>query len=155
MPVKKLREFLDSQHIKYITIDHSPAYTAREVASSALVPRREFAKTVIVKLDGRNAMAVVPASRHVNLGRLATLAGAQQAELASEEEFQALFPGCEVGAMPPFGNLYDMDVFVDEILHEDDDIVFNASSHIQVIRMSYDDYQALVKPIVGNFAVKE
>ena len=155
MPVKKLREFLDSQNIKYITIDHSPAYTAREVASSALVPRREFAKTVIVKLDGRNAMAVVPASRHVDLGRLAALAGAQQAELASEEEFQALFPGCEVGAMPPFGNLYDMDVFVDEILHEDDDIVFNAGSHIQVIRMAYEDYQALVQPTVGDFAVKE
>jgi Ala-tRNA(Pro) deacylase len=78
MPVKKLREFLDSQNIKYITIDHSPAYTAREVASSALVPRREFAKTVIVKLDGRNAMAVVPASRHVDLGKLAAVAGAQE-----------------------------------------------------------------------------
>jgi Ala-tRNA(Pro) deacylase len=155
MPVKKLREFLDSQNIKYITIDHSPAYTAREVASSALVPRREFAKTVIVKLDGRNAMAVVPASRHVDLGKLAAVAGAQEAVLASEEEFQALFPGCEVGAMPPFGNLYEMDVFVDEILHDDDDIVFNAGSHIQVIRMSYDDYQALVKPTVGSFAIKE
>lgn len=155
MPVKKLREFLDSQHIKYITIDHSPAYTAREVASSALVPRREFAKTVIVKLDGRNAMAVVPASRHVDLGKLAALAGVQEAVLASEEEFQALFPGCEVGAMPPFGNLYEMDVFVDEILHDDDDIVFNAGSHIQVIRMSYEDYQALVKPTVGSFAIKE
>lgn len=155
MPVKKLREFLDSQNIKYITIDHSPAYTAREVASSALVPRREFAKTVIVKLDGRNAMAVVPASRHVDLGKLAAVAGAQEAVLASEEEFQALFPGCEVGAMPPFGNLYEMEVFVDEILHDDDDIVFNAGSHIQVIRMSYDDYQALVKPMVGSFAIKE
>ena len=155
MPVKKLREFLDSQNIKYITIDHSPAYTAREVASSALVPRREFAKTVIVKLDGRNAMAVVPASRHVDLGKLAAVAGAQEAVLASEEEFQALFPGCEVGAMPPFGNLYEMEVFVDEILHDDDDIVFNAGSHIQVIRMSYDDYQALVKPTVGSFAIKE
>jgi Ala-tRNA(Pro) deacylase len=155
MPVKKLREFLDSQNIKYITIDHSPAYTAREVASSALVPRREFAKTVIVKLDGRNTMAVVPASRHVDLGKLAAVAGAQEAVLASEEEFQALFPGYEVGAMPPFGNLYEMDVFVDEILHDDDDIVFNAGSHIQVIRMSYDDYQALVKPTVGSFAIKE
>jgi Ala-tRNA(Pro) deacylase len=155
MPVKKLREFLDSQNIKYITIDHSPAYTAREVASSALVPRREFAKTVIVKLDGRNAMAVVPASRHVDLGKLAAVAGAQEAVLASEEEFQALFPGCEVGAMPPFGNLYEMDVFVDEILHDDDDIVFNAGSHIQVIRISYEDYQALVKPTVGSFAIKE
>jgi Ala-tRNA(Pro) deacylase len=91
----------------------------------------------------------------VDLGKLAAVAGAQEAVLASEEEFQALFPGCEVGAMPPFGNLYEMDVFVDEILHDDDDIVFNAGSHIQVIRISYEDYQALVKPTVGSFAIKE
>lgn len=154
MPVRKLRQFLDSHHIKYIVIDHSPAYTAREVAASALVPRREFAKTVIVHLDGRPAMAVVPASRHVDLTKLAAAAGAKQATLASEEEFQKLFPGCEVGAMPPFGNLYDMEVYVDDMLREDDDIVFNAGSHVQVVRMEYDDYQRLVQPVLGEFAVK-
>lgn len=154
MPVGKLRQFLDSHQIKYIVIDHSPAYTAREVAASALVPRREFAKTVIVHLDGRAAMAVLPASRHVDLQKLARLAGASAATVADEQEFQELFPGCEVGAMPPFGNLYEMPVYVDDMLREDDDIVFNAGSHIQVIRMEYDDYQRLVQPVVGEFAVQ-
>ena len=99
-------------------------------------------------------MAVVPASRHVDLAKLADTAGAKQATLATEEEFQQLFPGCEVGAMPPFGNLYDMDVYVDDMLREDDDIVFNAGSHVQVVRMEYEDYQRLVQPVLGEFAVK-
>ena len=155
MPVQKLREFLDSHHIKYITIDHSPAYTAREVASSALVPRREFAKAVMVIIDGRMVMAVLPASRHVDLKLLARTAGADNAVLATEDEFRNRFPDCEVGAMPPFGNLYDLPVYVDDMLREDDDIVFNAGSHVQVVRMAYADYEDLVKPVIGRFATKE
>ena len=155
MPVEKLREFLDSHHIKYITIDHSPVYTAREVAASTLVPRREFAKSVMVKIDGNIAMAVVPASRHVDLDSLASAAGAGDAGLATEQEFQQLFPGCEVGAMPPFGNLYGMDTYVDEMLKEDDDITFNAGTHTQVVRLAYDDFEKLVKPKIASFSVKE
>lgn len=155
MPVEKLREFLDSHHIKYITIDHSPVYTAREVAASTLVPRREFAKAVMVKIDGNIAMAVVPASRHVDLDKLSRVAGADDADLASEQEFQQLFPGCEVGAMPPFGNLYGMDTYVDEMLQKDDDISFNAGTHTQVVRLAYDDFEKLVQPKIASFSIKE
>lgn len=155
MPVKKLEKLLDSNQVKYITINHSPAYTAREVASSTFVPRREFAKTIIVKLDGVMAVAVVPASRHVGLGALAAEAGAGNAELASEDEFRESFPGCEVGAMPPFGNLFGLDTYVDAMLVQDDEITFNAGTHTQVVRLSYTDYSRLVQPKLLNFSVKE
>lgn len=155
MPVRKLVEYLDRNQIKYITINHSPAYTAREVAASTLVPRREFAKTVVVTLDERPAMAVVPASRHVDLDALAALAGAGRAELEDESRFADEFPDCDPGAMPPFGNLYDMPVYVDTIIREDDDIVFNAGTHTQVIRMSSADFLELVGPKVGDISVKE
>ena len=155
MPVKKLKEFLDSHQIKYITIDHSPAYTAREVASSMFVPRREFAKTIMVRMDGGIAMAVLPASRHVDLEKLAVAAGAENVCLASEQEFETLFPGCETGAMPPFGNLYGMDTYVDVMLQEDDEITFNAGTHAQVIRLAFGDYEKLVQPTLYDFSVKE
>jgi Ala-tRNA(Pro) deacylase len=105
MPVEKLREFLDRNRIKYVVISHSPAHTAQEIAASAHIPGRNMAKTVIVKLDGRLAMAVLPASELVDLELLADAAFAQRAELADEEEFEDRFPDCQLGAMPPFGNL--------------------------------------------------
>ncbi len=154
MPVKKLQRFLDEQGVKYVTINHSPAYTAREVAASTLVPRALFAKTVMIKVDGTMAMAVLPASRRVDLDRLSAELGAEHVEIASEQEFADAFPGCEVGAMPPFGNLYDMDVYVAEKLTEDDEIAFNAGSHTQIIQMGYRDYENLVKPKIVRFAVK-
>ncbi len=154
MPVKKLKEFLDGQRVKYVTINHSPAYTAREVAASSLVPRALFAKTVMINVDGEMAMAVLPASRRVDLERLAKGIGARAVELAEERDFQDRFPGCEVGAMPPFGNLYGMDVYVAEKLAEDDDIAFNAGSHTQIIQMAFGDYERLVKPTIVKFAVK-
>ena len=155
MPVKKLEAFLDSSQVKYITINHSPAYTAREVAASTFVPRREFAKATIVKIDGAMAIAVVPASRHVDLERLAAEAGAEKAELASEDEFQGSFPGCELGAMPPFGNLYGMETYVDAMLEEDDEIAFNAGTHTQAVRLAYADYARLVQPRICSISVKE
>jgi Ala-tRNA(Pro) deacylase len=155
MPVKKLRKFLDDNEVKYITVNHSPAYTAREVAASAFVPRREFAKATIVKLGGAMAIAVVPASRHVDLEKLASEAGVGSAVLAGEDEFQDAFPGCEVGAMPPFGNLYDMPTYVDTLLQEDDEIAFNAGTHTQIVRLAYDDYVKLVRPKVCSISVKE
>ena len=155
MPVKKLEEFLDSKQVKYITINHSPAYTAREVAASAFVPRREFAKDTIVKLDGAMAIAVVPASRHVDMGKLASEAGADKAVLASEDEFQSRFPGCELGAMPPFGNLYGMQTYVDAMLEEDDEIAFNAGTHTQVVRLSFEDYAKLAQPTMCSISIKE
>lgn len=156
MPVKKLKEFLDEHQIRYVIINHSPAYTARETAASTLIPRREFAKTVLVKLaDQQLVMAVVPASRHVDLNALAEAAGADAACLADEAEFEALFPGCEPGAVPPFGKLYDMPVYADRELMAEDDLAFNAGTHTQVIRLSGRDYLALAEPQVGDFAVRE
>lgn len=156
MPVKKLQTFLDEHHVKYVIINHSPAYTARETAASTVIPRREFAKTVLVKLaDQRLVMAVVPASRHVDLNALADAAGAEAACLADEEEFETLFPGCEPGAVPPFGNLYDIPVYADRELMEEDDLAFNAGTHTQIIRLPANDYLDLVKPQVVGLAISE
>jgi Ala-tRNA(Pro) deacylase len=155
MPVKKLREFLDREQVKYVAISHSPAYTAQEIAASAHVRGIEMAKTVMVTLDGKMAMAVVPASRKVGFDLLREAAHAENVQLASEQAFRDMFPGCDVGAMPPFGNLYDMDVYVSKLLAEDEEIVFNAGSHIELIRMSYADFERLVKPKVGRVAFGE
>ncbi len=140
MPVEKLKRFLDDKQVKYVVIRHSPAFTAQEVAASAHVPGRELAKTVLVKLDGRLAMAVLPASYHVDFALLRGAAGVDKAELASEDEFRDAFPGCEVGAMPPFGNLFDMPVYADESLREDEEIAFSAGSHAELIRLLYADF---------------
>ena len=126
MPVKKLKEFLDSNKVKYVSISHSAAYTAQEIAASAHVPGKELAKTVIVKIDGKLAMAVLPASYKVDLAQLKEALGATTVELASEREFRDMFPGCETGGMPPFGNLFDMEVYVSAKLAEDQEIAFNA-----------------------------
>jgi Ala-tRNA(Pro) deacylase len=154
MPVKQLREFLDSKNIKYITISHSPAYTAQAIAASAHVSGKELAKTVMVKLDGKMAMAVLPASYQVDFDLITEAVGAKKVDLASEAEFKDLFPECEVGAMPPFGNLYDMDVFVAARLAEDDEIAFNAGSHTELIKMSFKDFERVVKPKVVAFSAQ-
>ncbi len=155
MPIEKLKQLLDDRQVKYLAINHSPAYTARETAASTFVPRNEFAKTIIVDLDGAKVMAVVPASRHVDLEALAALAGAQLARLATEDEFGSLFPDCEVGAMPPFGSLYSMRVYADEMIRDIDDICFNAGTHAQMIRMESADLIAIEQPLFGRIAIKE
>lgn len=155
MPVKKLKEFLGKNKVKYVTLSHSEAYTAQEIASSAHIPGKELAKTVIVKIDGKMAMAVLPASKRVYFDLLKKATGAKKVELATEGEFQDLFPECEIGAMPPFGNLYEMDVFVDESLREDEEIAFNAGSHTELIRLSYKDFESLVKPKVVKFSTED
>jgi len=152
MPAQKLRDFLNEHGVKYATIIHSPAFTAQEIAASAHVPGKELAKTVMVELDGKMAMAVLPASHQVNLDELGEAAGATQVKLACEKEFADLFPGCEIGAMPPFGNLYNMDVYVAAPLAEDEFIAFNAGSHTELIRLAYADFARLVQPRVMEFA---
>ena len=152
MPVKRLMEFLDSNNIKYVTISHSPAYTAQAIAASAHVSGKELAKTVMVKVDGKMAMAVLPASYLVDFALLKETVGANEIELATESEFKDLFPGCEVGAMPPFGNLYDMAVFAAAKLAEDDEIAFNAGSHTELIKLAYKDFERLVDPTVVRFS---
>jgi Ala-tRNA(Pro) deacylase len=154
MPLKQLKEFLDSKNIKYITISHSPAYTAQAIAASAHVSGKELAKTVMVKVDGKMGMAVLPASCQVDFDLITEAVGARKVELASEAEFKDLFPECEVGAMPPFGNLYDMEVFVAARLAEDDEIAFNAGSHTELIKLSFKDFERLVKPKVLTFSAQ-
>ena len=151
MPVKKLKEYLDRERIKYISIVHSTAYTAQEVAASAHITGKELAKTVIVELDGRMAMAVLPANRKIVLQDLREITGSDEVKFASEEEFQKRFPDCETGAMPPFGNLYGMDVYVAESLTGNDEIAFNAGSHTEVIKLAFKDFEKLVKPKVMAF----
>jgi len=153
MPVRKLKEFLESHNIKYVSISHSPVYTAQEIASAAHIPGKELAKTVMVKIDGKMAMAVLPATYKVDFDLLKEVSGASKVELASEQEFKDMFPECEIGAMPPFGNLYGMEVFVAETLAEDQEIAFNAGSHTELIRLAYKDFEKLVKPKVVKFSV--
>jgi Ala-tRNA(Pro) deacylase len=129
MPIQKLQEYLDGHDIKYVVISHSVAYTAQRIAALTHISGKELAKTVIVKIDGAPAMALLPASMHIDLAQLRSAAGANHVALASEEEFRKRFPDCETGAMPPFGNLYDMPVFADESLACDQEIAFNAGSH--------------------------
>jgi Ala-tRNA(Pro) deacylase len=149
MPVRRLKEFLDSQKIKYVVISHSPAYTAMEVAQSAHIPGKDLAKVVMVVLDGRTCMAVMPAIRKLDLERLRQSANAAEARMATEDEFRKLFPECETGAMPPFGNLYGMEVYVWSQLSADHEIAFNAGSHTEIIKLSYGDYSRLVRPKVA------
>ncbi|MGA2642472.1 MAG: YbaK/EbsC family protein [Spirochaetia bacterium] len=151
MPAQKLKEFLDRHKIKYVSIHHSTAYAASEIAASAHVKGRNLAKTVIVKLDGKLAMAVLPSKYHVNLERLRVASSSGNVDLAAEEEFSREFPGCDEGAMPPFGNLYGMPVYVDTILTEDEEIAFNACTHTELIQLAYKDFQKLVNPTVAAF----
>ena len=146
MVVKKLKDFLDRNNIKYDTIMHTPSYTAQEIAASAHISGKELAKTVLVKIDGNMTMVVLPASQKIDLGLLKKVVGADTVELAGEQEFEGRFPDCEVGAMPPFGNLYGMDVFVADKLTKDEEIAFSAGSHTELIKLSYKDYEKLVHP---------
>ncbi len=148
MSTHQLTTYLDSQHIDYTLISHSPTFTAQETAQSAHIPGREVAKTVIVLIDGVPAMVVEPATAHVHLGKLKSLIGAETVSLADERDFDELFPDCERGAMSPFGNLRDMRVYVDESLTQDEQIAFNADSHTEMIKLAYRDFEALVQPEV-------
>lgn len=154
MPVEKLKQYLDGNDVRYVTLKHSRAYTAQEVAASAHIPGKEMAKTVIVKIDGEMAMAVLPASYTVDFDQLKQVTGAGVVELATEEEFKDRFTGCDVGAMPPFGHLYDMKTFMAASLAEDEQIAFSAGSHTEVIKMSFSDYQRLANPIELAFSLE-
>lgn len=153
MPAAKIKEFLDRNDVPYITITHSQAFTAQQVAASAHIPGKEMVKTVMVRMRNGLAMAVVPASYHVDFNSLKEVIGEDNLRLAFESEFRDVFPDCEVGAMPPFGNLYGMEVFVAEALAENEEIAFNAGTHTEVIRMSFADFERLVHPKILRFSV--
>jgi len=152
MPLQKLKEFLDYHDVKYVSIKHSHAYTAQEIAESVHVPGKELAKTVMIKINDKMAMAVLPATERVDFDLLKGVAGTDNVRLAGEDEFKNLFPECEPGAMPPFGNLYGMDVYAERSLSRDKEIAFNAGSHTEVFRMKYKDYERLVNPKLARFS---
>ena len=154
MSARLLRKYLDKNSVKYINIAHSTAYTAQEIAACSHVSGRKMAKTVILLLDGVTAMAVLPASLTIDFCYLEEVLGVNHVELATEEEFKDMFSDCETGAMPPFGNLYGMEVFVDKALGEYDEIVFNAGTHRDLIQMKYKDFENLVKPKRASFKEK-
>jgi Ala-tRNA(Pro) deacylase len=153
--LKRLTEYLDTSKVKYVVILHSPAYTAQEVAASVHIPGKEMAKTVMARIDDTMSMVVLPASHMVDFTQLRQALGASKVELATEAEFKGLFPECEVGAMPPFGNLYSMNVIVEQGLTEDEEIAFNAGTHKELVKLSYKDFESLVSPKVMSFGVKK
>ena len=151
MLAKSLKAYLDRENVKYITITHSRAFTATEVAQSAHIPGSMLAKTVLVEIDGAMAMAVLPANHRVRLDDLRELAQSEDVRVAHDVTFKRLFPDCEVGAVPPFGNLYEMPVFVSPLLMAQAEIAFNAGSHTEIIKMSWRDFERLVNPRVASF----
>ena len=155
MPATKFYEYLDSQEVDYTLIKHAQVvYTAQEIAAVAHIPGDQLAKTVMVKIDGEMAMAVLPAPYRVNLERLKALTGAGRVELSSEREFKQRFPDCEAGAMPPFGNLYGIPVYAAENLAAEIEIAFCGGAHGELVRMSFEDFNRLVQPQVLDFAWK-
>jgi Ala-tRNA(Pro) deacylase len=153
MPAKRLMEFLDSHHVEYSVINHPLAYTAQGVAAAAHIAGKDVAKAVMIKIDGRLAMAVLPAPRRLDLQELKRQVGTERVELASEQEFADTFPDCQPGAEPPFGNLYGVDTIVADRLQEDDQIAFNAGTHTEIVRLAYRDYEELVHPKVAHIAL--
>jgi Ala-tRNA(Pro) deacylase len=152
MVSSKLTEYLDNNHIKYTKIAHDQSFTAQEIAATAHVRGKDLAKTVMIKIDNKLAMAVLPALYKIDFDLLKKATGAKNIELASEEEFEDIFPDCDIGAMPPFGNLYGIDVYVAEKLTEDEEIAFNAGSHTELIKLSYKDMERLVHPKIVKLA---
>ena len=148
MPAKFLQAFLDNQGVRYVTVRHSLAYTAPEVAASAHVSGRDFAKTVIVMIEDQMAMVALPANRQLVLSELCELLDTSHVRLATEAEYRDVFPDCEVGAMPPFGHLYGLMTYVTANLADEPEIAFNGGTHTEVIKMAYEDYERLVKPMV-------
>ncbi len=153
MPIlTKLREFLDQNKVAYEVISHRQAFTAQEIAAVEHVPGKQLAKVVMLRSGKDFIMAVLPAPLRVDLDSAKAVTGNSDLALATEQEFKGLFPQCEPGAMPPFGNLYNLPVYVDRALTEDEEIVFNAGTHTQTVKMKYADFARLVQRKVADFA---
>ena len=155
MASRRTREFLDGNKIRYTVISHSPAFTTQEVAAAAHVPGHRMAKTVMVDLDGVLAMAVVPSDQQVDMARLRVAADSVHATLAEEAEFSDRFEGCQIGAMPPLGNLFGMETYVDKQLAKEPTIAFNAGSHTEVIAMRFEDFRRLVHPKLAAITMSQ
>jgi Ala-tRNA(Pro) deacylase len=150
--IKKLKDYLEKNQVRYEPGVHEPVYTSQEIAATLHVPGKELAKVVMVKVDGKMVMLVLPASYRVDTKKLKKVLKCKKLAISKEKEFEELFPDCEVGAMPPFGNLYNLEVWVDQVLTEDKFIVFQAGSHVETLKIKYSDYARLVNPKVGDFS---
>lgn len=154
MPISaRIKNHLEENKIPYSPLTHPSAYTSQGAAAVMHVPGGEVAKTVVVEAGKDYYLAVLPASYHVIPGKLAHMIG-RPVRLAAESEFSNLFPDCELGAMPPLGELYSLPVYVDESLAADKEIIFNAGTHRDAIRMNFDDFVRLSRPTVCSFAAK-
>ena len=153
MATRALTDYLDNNDIYYHCYNHEPAVTAAEVAQSSHIPGRHMAKTVIVDVDGMLAMAVLPADQYLDPEKLRLTLNAHHVRLASEAEFKDRFPLCEPGGEPPFGNLYNMPVYVDDTLISQDWIAFNAGTHTEVIKMGMGDFLRLSEATTCSFAM--
>lgn len=151
--LKKLKDYLEKNQVRYEVGYHERVYTSQEIAAAMHVPGKEMAKVVIVKADGKMIMLVLPASYRVDTKKLKKVLECKKLGISKEKDFKELFPDCEVGAMPPFGNLYNLEVWVDQVLTEDEFIVFRAGSHVETLKIKYNDYARLVNPEVGDFSV--
>jgi Ala-tRNA(Pro) deacylase len=149
LSLNKLKEFLDNSLVAYEVLTHPVAFTAQQLAAVQHVKGKQLAKVVVARSGSEFMMIVLPAPYHVGLRRARAATGRQDLEIAHESEFASLFAGCEPGAMPPFGNLYNVPVWVDESLAQDEEIVFNACTHTQAIKMKYSDFARLVHPTVA------
>lgn len=148
----RLERLLEESGAPFEVIDHPLAFTAQEEAAASHVAGRHWAKTVAILVDGEPALAVVPATRRLDLDKLRGLVGTEAVEIAREAEFQGLYPDCELGAMPPFGELYGQRTFIDEALRKEERIAFHAGDHRTAIEMSYTDYERLCGPIPAEIS---
>jgi Ala-tRNA(Pro) deacylase len=149
----KLKAYLDEAGVAYAPHPHRPAYTSQEIAQSVHIPGREMAKSVVLKADGhRMILAVLSAKDAANLDTLREEIGCSKLGLASEAEFRDVFPTCEPGAMPPFGNVFGVETYCDTRLSQNREIEFNAGSHDETVRMRFEDYQRLANPKLVHFA---
>jgi Ala-tRNA(Pro) deacylase len=149
---ERLRAYLDAEGASYHLIHHPTDYRARQTAEDTATPPEDFAKTVFVWIDGKPAMAVVPANRGVSLRKLARAIGADEVRLARESEMRELCPDCEVGAAPPLGHLYDLPVYVSAALAAEDRVTFNGGTHEHAVQMAWKDFERLVAPRVVRLA---
>ena len=149
---RQISDFLDARNVPYQYCRHSLAYTAQGIAHAQHVSGKDVAKVVMVLCDGAIRMTVLPASHRINFELLRPVLGGHDLRLATEDEFKDVFPGCELGAMPPLGNLYSLEVWVDESLKVRPSIVFNAGTHVETIAMSSADFDRVVNPKYAKFA---
>ncbi|MDP4174490.1 MAG: YbaK/EbsC family protein [Bacteroidota bacterium] len=154
MTLLNVKDYLQKRDVRFKDIFHPVSFSAQETAARAHVKGREFAKTVLIFVDNKMVMTVLPASHFIDFDKLKTTLKAVKVGLASESEFKSRFPGCEVGAMPPFGNLFNMEVYMSESLLVNRDVTFNAGSHTEAITISIGEFVRIINPKILDFTRK-